>query len=69
MCCNEDEWKETLKKEYEKSIEAGNVMIFMCFAYIIVYKYTYFFGVLLVKNKVFRMIKKSYTRTRVYKIF
>ena len=30
MCCNEDEWKETLKKRYEQGIEAGNVMIFIC---------------------------------------
>ena len=37
MCCNEDEWKETLKKVCEKSIEAGNVMIFICVLLILLF--------------------------------
>ena len=30
ICCNEDEWKEKIKKEYEKSIEGGKIAIVMC---------------------------------------
>tara|TARA_A100001015_G_scaffold204739_1_gene228903 strand:+ start:1610 stop:2815 length:1206 start_codon:yes stop_codon:yes gene_type:complete len=30
ICCNEDEWKEEIKKRYGQGIEANNIMIFVC---------------------------------------